>query len=84
MSEYFLTLPNHLMMLHEAAVAWFRARLTLTLPKAPWLETREEFRSRLKQQAAYINEHYAVENLCREFPQRLETLIARSGDGLRK
>ena len=31
------------LLLHETAVAWVRARQTITTPKKPWTETREAF-----------------------------------------
>ena len=71
-------------MLHETAVAWLRKRLALSLPAQPWLETREAFGSRLKAGAAFINENYDVDALCREFPDRLQQLLDREGDRLRK
>ena len=72
------------LMLHETAVAWLRKRLSLTLPKRPWLETREDFGARLKAQAAYVNQHYSVHALCREFPGCLDGLIAKGGDRIWK
>ena len=71
-------------MLHETAVAWLRKPLALSLPAQPWLETREAFGSRLKAGAAFINETYDVDALCREFPDRLQQLLDREGDRLRK
>ena len=41
-------------MLHETAVALLRRRLVLTVPHKPWLETREAYCTRLKDQAAFI------------------------------
>ena len=72
------------LMLHETAVAWLRNRLALTLPRRPWLETREQFSARLKAQAAYVNKHYCVAALCREFPGRLDDVIAKGGDRIWK
>lgn len=71
-------------MLHETAVAWLRRRLALTLPAKPWLETREEFGSRLKQRTQHVNDKYDVQSFCRDFPQRIEELIEREGNRLRK
>ena len=67
------------LMLHETAVAWVRQRLALTLPRRPWLETREQFAARLKAQAAHVNRHYRVDALCREFPVRVAGVIAKGG-----
>ena len=72
------------MMLHETAVAWVRYRLTKTRPKQAWTETLEDYHSRLKTCAAYINEHYNVEGLCNDFPTRLRDLDAAEGDRIRK
>ena len=69
---------------HETAVAWLRRRLAMSLPARPWLETREEFGVRLKEQAAYINNKFNVDALCRAFPLRLDQLIAEEGDRIRK
>ena len=71
-------------LLHETAVAWLRRRLAMSLPAKPWLETREEFGARLKEQAAYINNKFNVDALCRAFPLRLDQLIAKEGDRIRK
>ena len=71
-------------MLHETAVAWMRQRLVKTRPKQAWTETLEDYRSRLKTCAAYINEHYNVDGLCRDLPTRLLELEEASGDRLRK
>ena len=45
-------------MLHETAVALLRRRLALSLPPKPWLESRELYASRLKEQAAFINQGF--------------------------
>ena len=66
-------------MLHETAVALLRRRLALTLPRRPWLETREAYCTRLKDQAAFINVHYNMEGLCKEFPLRLQKVIEHDG-----
>ena len=71
-------------LLHETAVAWLRRRLAMSLPAKPWLETREEFGVRLKEQAAYINNKYNVDALCRAFALRLDQLIGKRGGGIRK
>ena len=69
-------------MLHETAVSWMRNRLTKTLPRRPWEETPEEYGTRLKTCAAYINEHHNVDQLCRGFPARLHELNGLEGDRL--
>ena len=62
-------------MLHETAVALLRRRLTLTVPRKPWLETRDAYGARLKDQAAFINVRYNLEGLSKEFPLRLQKVI---------
>jgi hypothetical protein len=71
-------------MLHETAVAWMRHRLSKTLPKQAWTETVEQYGSRLKRCAAYINEHYDVEALCNALPARLRMLVDSEGDRIAK
>ena len=71
-------------MLHEVALAWMRDRLVKTTPQRAWQETVEEYCTRLKACAAYINDNYDVQGLCRVLPQRLEELDRRQGDRLRK
>ena len=66
-------------MLHETAVALLRRRLTLTVPRKPWLETREAYGARLKDQAAFINVRYNLEGLSKEFPLRLQKVIDHDG-----
>ena len=67
-------------MLHEAAVAWMRHRLSQTKPTTPWLETLDSYRSRLKACAAYINNKYDVDALCMALPRRLSLLEESWGD----
>ena len=47
-------------MLHETAVAWCRYKLARCLPARPWLETPEEYRTRLKAAVAGV-EFFLVE-----------------------
>ena len=72
------------LMLHETTVAWLRFLLKRSLPKKPWEETREAFETRLKAQTQYVNDHYDVDSLCRQFPERMEELIRRGGNRLPK
>jgi hypothetical protein len=72
------------LLLHETAVAWVRARQTITTPKKPWTETREAFGERLRAIARHINTQYRVDDLCREFPGRIQQLIDVEGDNLKK
>ena len=71
-------------MLHETAMAWVRQRLKRTVPSQPWKETVEEYRTRLKSVAAYINANYNVEGLCRELPLRIKLLLEAEGDRIAK
>ena len=50
--------------------------------RRPWEETPEEYGSRLKACAAYINEHHNVDKLCRGLPARLHELNRLKGDRL--
>ena len=59
-----------------------RKRLTKTLPRKPWEVTSEEYGTRLKACAAYINELHNVDNLCRRLPARLHELNGLEGDRL--
>ena len=61
-----------------------RARQTITTPKKPWTETREAFGERLRAIARHINTEYHVDDLCREFPGRIQQLIDVDGDNLKK
>ena len=72
------------LMLHETAVAWLRYKLTMSVPKRSWLETPEEYRTRLKGVVAEVNRDYDVDNLCRELPTRVENLRLEQGGRLSK
>ena len=48
------------------------------------LRDREDYRRRLKDVCAYINENYEVESLCRELPLRIQMLIDSGGDRISK
>ena len=60
---------------HETAVSWMRHRLRMTLPQEPWRETEDDYETRLKAAAAYINENHDVEGLRKEMPQRMHDLV---------
>lgn len=70
------------LMLHETAVAWLTQRLTATTPARAWEEPPEQFGGRLKDAAAYVNDHYGVEALCRALPARVRKLREREGGRL--
>ena len=69
-------------LLHETAAAWLRHLLSQSTPAEAWKETRAAFAARLREQCRWINSHYDVDGLCREFPHRVAKLVARKGDKL--
>ena len=71
-------------LLHETAVAWVRDRLALSMPKKPWVESREAYGARLRSIARDINANCDVDGLCSAFPSRVAELVARGGDRLSK
>ena len=71
-------------MLHETAVAWCRNKLARCLPARPWLETPEEYRTRLKAAVAEINATHDVDSLCKELPARVAQLSLAEGGRLAK
>ena len=72
-------------LLHEAAVAWFRKLMQKQLPEcAPWEETPLAWAKRARRAVLHINENFDVPALCREFPTRLHALASGSGERLRK
>ena len=72
------------LMLHETAVSWPRVAERRALPKKPWEETVEAFHTRLKKACCNVNTSCDVEGLCRQLPERIETLHKKKGDRLRK
>jgi hypothetical protein len=70
-------------LLHETAVAWMRKKLTETTPAEAWKEGRAAYLVRLREQCQKVNDEHNVEDLCREFPQRLADLKANEGDRLK-
>ena len=70
------------LMLHETAVSWLRVRLAESVPRQPWLETRDAFSTRLKRCCEKVNRDLDVEGLCRSFPKRIAKLRERRGDRL--
>jgi hypothetical protein len=68
--------------LHETAVAWIRARQKVTTPERPYEETVEQFRERMRELVADINDNHDVEGLRMGFPRRIEKLLERKGDRL--
>ena len=71
--------------LHETTVSWIRERMKRSQPVEPWHESEEELGKRLKAAAAYCNDFHDVDGLCREFPQRMHSLVFETkGDKLTK
>ena len=66
-------------LLHETSVAWLHST-----PKEPWLETREQYASRLWEACRQANEAHDVPALCRDCPTRLKKLVANRGGKLRE
>ena len=50
----------------------------------PWLETPEEYRTRLKAAVAEVNATHDVDSLCKELPARVAQLILAEGGRLAK
>lgn len=71
-------------LLHETAVAWIRNRERRTVPPRAWEETYSAFSTRLKSIVHDFNIKYDVDNLCREFPGRIDKLVANEGGKLKK
>ena len=72
------------LMLHETAVSWIRYRLGRTVPAKPWEESRADYTARLKMVCEEINTNLEVENLCRGFQKRIQTLVDREGGRLKE
>ena len=71
-------------LLHETAVSWIRARERKTVPPRAWEETYSAFSQRMKSIVNDFNAKYNVDGLCREFPGRLDDLVAKKGGKLKK
>ena len=72
-------------LLHETAVSWFRAKMRTVAPDGlPWEETQEMWAARARKVVRDINSSCDVHGLCLEFPSRLQDLVDREGDRLRK
>ena len=71
--------------LHETTVSWVRDRMKRSQPVEPWMESEEDLGKRLKAAAGYCNANYDIEGLCREFLERMRSLVEDSkGDKLGK
>ena len=60
------------------------SQLARCLPARPWLETPEEYRTRLKAAVAEVNATHDVDSLCKELPARVAQLILAEGGRLAK
>ena len=73
------------LLLHETAVAWFRAKMRRTKPTVvPWEETRAQWAARASRCVKAINSEYNAKGLCSEFPGRLRKCIDNGGERLEK
>ena len=71
--------------LHETSVSWIRERMKRSQPIEPWAESEEDLGKRLKAAAGYCTANYDVEGLCKEFPERMRSLVEETkGDRLHK
>ena len=59
-------------------------KLARCLPARPWLETPEEYRTRLKAAVAEVNATHDVDSLCKELPARVAQLSLAEGGRLAK
>ncbi len=78
--------PGHLedALLHETAVSWLRKRLETSLPSRCWGETPAAFGARLRRRCSGVNAERDVAGLCRSFSARIQELMERNGDRLKK
>ena len=75
------TLRNPLETLAETPGVSQPAALSTPLP---WLETAEQWTRRARKVLAHVNAHYDVAGLCREFPDRLQSVKEGEGERLPK
>ena len=71
-------------LLHETANSWLATRLdkgAASLDK-PWEETPGDFAKRLSAAVRDLNRTCDVDQLCKDFPERLRQLVKRKGDRL--
>ena len=72
-------------LLHETAIAIFKKNLWKARPKKkPWEETWEMFRHRGAGVVKEANKKANFKLLCCEYKTRLEMLVAKRGDRLKK
>ena len=69
---------------HETAVAWARGYFKKhpVSKDGGTADMERQLKATLVDCAAYINDNYEVDALCRSFPERLKALIAAGGERL--
>ena len=72
-------------LLHETAIACFKRNLNAASPESkPWQETHKAFQKRVSRVVKEANKRCDFRLLCCEYLIRLEGLVARKGDRLKK
>ena len=72
-------------LLHETAVSLFKRELSRERPCRPaWKETREEFVARVSKAAAETNRRCNLHRLCCGYLKRLQLVVEKKGDRLKK
>ena len=73
------------LLLHETAVALFRARMRREKPAVvPWQETTAQWAERAGRAVQWMNAECDLESSRKEFPGRLEGVLESDGERLRK
>ena len=70
--------------LHRTAVASAHHKETVAQPCEPWNGAVAQYVTRLQGICQDINDHYNVENLCREFHGRVEQMVEKDWDRIAK
>ena len=72
-------------LLHETAIACFKRNLNAASPESkPWQETHKQFQKRVSRVVKEANKKCDFRLLCCEYLARLEELVAKKGDRLKK
>ena len=72
-------------LLHETAIACFKRNLNAASPESkPWQETHKQFQKRVSHVVKEANEKCNFRLLCCEYLTRLEELVAKKGDRLKR
>ena len=73
------------LLLHEAAVAWFRGKMRRRKPTVVlWEETHAHRAVRAARIVKAIHTEYNAQGLCKEFPGRLRKCMDHGGERLEK